>query len=201
VVTAEDLRQHLNGHRALVLDTGTIVTPLAEDHLRTHGIRVMRRGLENLPETVHRTQTSWGLAQDQTYPVVSSVVAGLKREGLAFRDLSGKDRASPCRWARSLAECIAGGECQGGILFCQEPGLICCVANKVAGLRAVAATTVADADRACHLLAPNLVAVTMPGRTFFEVRQILRTLCRPQGWECPAEPAVILQELDGHAHR
>ena len=88
----------------------------------------------------------------------------------------------------------------GGVVFCHDPGLVCCVANKVPGLRAAAVTTVAQAARATLTLGANLLAVEMPGRTYFEMRQILRLLCdgrRPvrHGVAC------TLQELDGHAHR
>jgi hypothetical protein len=39
----------------------------------------------------------------------------------------------------------------------------------------------------------------MPGRTFFEIRQILRTLIGTR--LCPEGVACTLRELDGHAHR
>jgi ribose 5-phosphate isomerase RpiB len=120
---------------------------------------------------------------------------------VALKELPvGGDQAA-CRWARAVAEGIAGGECRGGILFCQDPGLVCCVANKVPGLRAVAIVSVAQATKATLTLGANLVAVEMPGRTFFEVRQILRTVCAVGAPACPAGAAGTLQELDGHAHR
>jgi hypothetical protein len=56
------------------------------------------------------------------------------------------------------------------------------------------------AARATLSLAANLLAVEMPGRTFFEVRQILRTLIAAPG-ACPGGVACTLRELDGHAHR
>jgi ribose 5-phosphate isomerase RpiB len=125
----------------------------------------------------------------------------VEREGLTLKELPADGEQAVCRWARAVAEWIAAGECQGGILFCEDPGLICCVANKVPGLRSVAVATVAQAVRATLTLGPNLVAVEMPGRTFFEVRQILRTLCAVGAPACPAGAACTLQELDGHAHR
>jgi ribose 5-phosphate isomerase RpiB len=87
------------------------------------------------------------------------------------------------------------------VVFCGDPGLVCCVANKVPGLRAAAAWTVTQAARAALALGANLVAVEMPGRTFFEVRQILRALCAGGGSGCPGDVARTLGELDGHAHR
>ena len=39
------------------------------------------------------------------------------------------------------------------------------------------------------------------GRTFFELRQITRTVCDSGKPEAPPEVAAVLKELDGHAHR
>ena len=82
------------------------------------------------------------------------------------------------------------------------PGLVCCVANKVPGVRAAAVATVAQAARATLTLGANLLAVEMPGRTFFEIRADCCGLCCTTA-ACPARTAwpVRLQELDGHAHR
>ena len=82
----------------------------------------------------------------------------------------------------------------------QPAGLACCVANKVPGLRAVPVTTLQQAARATLNLAANLLVVEMPGRTFFEIRQTLRTLINLTH-PCPDGVACTLTELDGHAHR
>jgi hypothetical protein len=143
---------------------------------------------------------AWGYGEDRPHPMVECAIRALRREGLAVRELPAAGGSLPCRWARQVAECVGRGECAGGVLFCADPGLVCCVANKVPGLRAVAVTTVGQAARATLTLAANLLVVEMPGRTFFEVRQILRTLCGATG-VCPDGVACTLEELDGHAHR
>jgi ribose 5-phosphate isomerase RpiB len=143
----------------------------------------------------------WVYGQDQPYPLVRSAVQALAREGIEVRDLSLSGGQLPCRWAKAVAECVTKGECAGGVVFCADPGLVCCVANKVPGLRAVAVASVSQAARATLTLAANLLAVEMPGRTFFEVRQVLRTLCAGSPAGCPDGVACTLQELDGHAHR
>ncbi len=191
VLSVADLRRNLDGQQELLLGPDTVVTPLAGEEVRSNGIRIVRQA----PAAPAAT---WGHGQDRPYPLVQSAVQALAREGLVLRDWCGDDL--PCRWARAAAECIARGECNGGVLFCSDPGLACCVANKVPGLRAVAVTTIAQAARATLGLAANLLVVEMPGRTFFEVRQILRMLIT-SATTCPAGVACTLQELDGHAHR
>jgi Ribose/Galactose Isomerase len=197
LLAADDLRRSLNGHRELVLSPRAIVTPLAADELRSRGVQV-RREDEETPK--QPAAARWGFAQDRPNPVVHSAVQAIEREGAPLKELQASGD-EPCRWARAVAECVASGACQGGVLFCHDPGLVCCVANKLPGLRAAAVLTVAQAARATLQLGANLLAVEMPGRTFFEVRQILRTVCLPPVIVCPSGVACTLQELDGHAHR
>jgi ribose 5-phosphate isomerase RpiB len=197
VLTAEDLRRGLNGHREVVLAPRAIITPLAQEELRTNGVAVHRQALETQSQQAAR----WAFAQDRPHPGVRSAVQSLAREGLLLTELPAQGESSACRWARSLAECVARGECKGGVVFCPDSGMVCCVANKVAGLRAAAVLTVAQAARAALTLGANLFVVEMPGRTFFEVRQIMRTLFTSGDSGCPPGVACTLQELDGHAHR
>jgi hypothetical protein len=193
VLSLDDLRHNLNGHRELLLGADTVVTPLAGEELRTSGVRVVRQ----MP-TIASNGATWGHGQDRAYPLVRSAVQALAREGVSLREWP--ECAGPaCRWARAVAECVASGECSGGVLFCVDAGLACCVANKVPGLRAAAVTSVQQAARATLALAANLFVVEMPGRTFFEIRQILRTLVGTRA--CPEGVACTLTELDGHAHR
>jgi hypothetical protein len=196
VLAAVDLRRSLNGHREVVLGPQTVLTPLAGEELRHGGVTVRR-----LPTAAPATDgPPWGYAQDRPHALVQSAVQALARDGLVVRELpaAGVDELA-CRWARAVAECVARGDCAGGVLFCTDPGLVCCVANKLAGLRAVPVSTVGQAARAALTLAANLLAVEMPGRTYFEVRQILKILCGPA--TCPDGVARTLRELDGHAHR
>jgi ribose 5-phosphate isomerase RpiB len=197
VVTADDLRRTLDGHRELVLPARAIITPLADEQLRANGIRVTRQPGGEQPAWSAR----WGYAQDRLHSLVQSAVQALARDGVVLKELRPKDANSSSRWAWAVAECVASGECQGGVVFCEDAGLICCVVNKVAGLRAVPVASVAQAARATLTLGANLVAVEMPGRTYFEIRQIFRTLCLPGNIACPPGVACTLQELDGHAHR
>jgi hypothetical protein len=197
VLAAEDLRRNLNGHRELVLEPRAVVTPLAAEELRTNGVRVTRRA----PEPQPAPRAVWSYTQERPSPLVRSAVQALERDGISLGELPAGGEGEACRWAKAVAECVARGECQGGVIFCQDPGLVCCVANKVAGLRAVMAVSVAQAARAALTLGANFIAVEMPGPTFFEVRQILRTLCSCDRHACPDGVACTLQELDGHAHR
>src|SRR5690242_16798074 len=143
---------------------------------------------------------AWGYGQDRPYHLLGAALQAVRREGIAVTELPAAN-GSAAGWAKAVATCVADGTCRGGVVFCDDPGLICCVANKVTGLRAVPVVTVGQAARATLTLGANLLAVEMPGRTYFEMRQILRTCCSAAMPACPAGVACTLQELDGHAHR
>ena len=142
----------------------------------------------------------WGHGQDRPYPLLGAALQAVRREGIPVTDLPSAN-GSAASWAKAVAQCVTDGSCCGGVVFCDDPGLVCCVANKVAGLRAAAVATVAQAARATQSLGANMLAVEMPGRTFFEVRQILRILCTGGQPVCPPGVACTLKELDGNAHR
>jgi hypothetical protein len=197
VLAEEDVRTRLNGHREVVLAPRAIITPLAAEQLRARKIRIIRE--ERRAESAER-RAGWGYAQEMPNALVQSAVRALERDGILLDELQSAGSAVPCRWAKALAECIARGECQGGVVFCSDPGLVCCVSNKLAGLRAVAVANIAQTSRAALTLSANLIAVEMPGRTYFELVQILRILCSAAS-ACPDGVACTLKELDGHAHR
>src|SRR5947207_2735523 len=127
VLAADDLRRSLNGHREVVLAPAAVVTPLAGEHLRAAGIPVRRR--EAAP--VQAAGACWGYAQDRPHPLVASALQALGRDGIHLAELPAAGASLPCRWAHAVAACVARADCRGGVLFCVDPGLVCCVANKV----------------------------------------------------------------------
>src|SRR5262249_30283931 len=125
VVSAEGLRRSLNGHQQLVIPAKAVITPLAAEHLRANGISITRETAK--PEA--RRRSTWGFGQDRPQLVVKSAVHALERDGLRLQELPPPDDSSPCRWAHAVARCIAQGQCRGGVIFCQDAELLCCVAN------------------------------------------------------------------------
>lgn len=197
LLSADDLRRHLKGERELVVERRAIVTPLVVDELKKLGVRLLREEAHATPAS-SPARPQAGYAQDRPSSLVASAVRSLEREGVVLESLPSCNGPSSA-WARSLAEWVARGD-GGGVVFCIDPGLVCCVANKIVGMRAVSVATAAQAARGLTNLGANLLAVEMPGRTFFDVRQILLGMCRSRA-QCPENVADVLRELDGHAHR
>src|SRR5579884_3949741 len=114
VVTAQDLQRELNGHREIIVADRAILTPSAIDYLRAGGIRVNRQAE---PKAV---KAAWGIAADRPHASVENAIQALGREGMRLKPLDTPGINDAAAWSRSLAECIARGECQGGVVFCAD---------------------------------------------------------------------------------
>ncbi len=202
VLCAEDLRYHLHGQRELVVSYRVVITPLAAEELRARGVQVRRQEAASLTP---QPGQGWVVVQEKPDGVIANVLRSLARDGAPLAEWPAEPRPSgsedmSARWAKMVAANLGQGQYGGVAAFCQDAALVCCVANKVAGVRAAAVVNAAQASRARLKFAANLLAVEMPGRTFFEVKQILRAALQNKG-SCPENVAKLLQELDGHAHR
>ena len=213
VVTAEGLRQSLNGERELIVSSRAVITPSASDHLKANGVKVVREDQNVEPQAKEErvSKSFWGYMSERPDPVVNNVIQSLQRDGVRLQEISATPRFSSagrvgeewetlaCGLARQAAEVVAGGECRGGIVFCQDPGLTCCIANKVKGIRAVAIGSVRQVQRAAEGLGANLLALELGKSTFFEMRQMVRSLCNAP-MVCHGSVARTLRELEGGCH-
>jgi len=197
VLSADDLRRHLTSQREIALLPRAIVTPLAADELKARGVRIR---WEDAKPQANAPAGRWGYAQERPDAAVGAAIRALERDSIALIALEIAAK-TPTAWVRAMAELVARAGTLGGIAFCGNPGLVCCVANKLAGVRAAAVATPAQAERARKTIAANLLAIESTERTFFEIRQIVRAIAGGSPVCCPAELANALKELDGHAHR
>ena len=162
----------LQGHEEVLVAATTIITPLAAEESALEGSG--SRG--NRQWSRLQRHSLWAQAQERSDPLVQSALRAVQREGMMVGEFPVSQGTSFGGLGSDLGRALGKGTYRGLICFCGDPGLVCCVANKVAGVRAVAVTTVAQAVRGLRTLAANLLAVEMPGRTLFEVRQILHLL-------------------------
>ena len=137
VVTADGLRESLNGERELVVSPRTVITPLAADHLKANGVRVVRQEENAKPQAKEEGKLTgdWGYVLERPDPMVASVVQSLKREGVNLQELStprqtqSEGETLACGLARQTAQAVSRGDSAGAIVFCLDPLLVCCVAN------------------------------------------------------------------------
>src|SRR5712691_5108996 len=148
-----------------------------------------------------QARSAWGYSIEGKPPVMlQAALRTLQRNGTPPHELPACN-GEACGWVRRVAECLRDGTCRVAVLFCEDSGLACCVANKVHGVRAAAVWTIPQAKRALGGLGANLLIVETDGRTFYECKEFLRLCCNGDLAPCPDGVACVLEELDGHAHR
>lgn len=173
LLAEDDLRRHWTSQGEIVLGPRTIVTPLAWDFLRGKRIAVRRE------DRASDTGVSlWGVGIATPTPIVVAAVKSV--EGLTPLRMDGDVVAA----ARSIAGRVANGNPPGAIVIGDDAGLVACVANKTVGVRAASVSGAKEIAALQKTLGPNVLAVAVSGRTFHELRQMLKTASaiRP---ECP----------------
>jgi hypothetical protein len=191
LLTADDLRRHLTSQRELQVMPRTVITPLAADELRAKGVRV----LWQKSSTGESKASRWFYAQEKHDANIAGVIQALERDGVILTPFEVNGKTWIIAFAQKIVEAKAGG-----IALVSETASVVCIANKVAGIRAASVANAMEHARISEALGANLVAIDASGKTFFELRALLKAIAGTTP-NCPETLAAILQELDGHAHR
>jgi hypothetical protein len=196
LLSADDLRRHLTSQREVLLLPRTIITPLAVDELKAKGVRIQWQSSPGLNDAIPGGPPSkWFYAQEKHGTIIHSILQALARDGVVLTSYE----ITQAPWILRFAELLVTSQ-SGGVALVREPALVCCIANKIAGIRAASVNNVPNVASAKKTFSPNLFALDQTGKTFFELRQMLRTITADAP-TCGEEIAKTLQELDGHAHR
>ena len=146
IITERDARVLPPGE-AVMLARGGHITPLAKDTLADRRITVVHEGQASADEQSLAPAfpiRSIAIAADHTAGPLRQALAGfLRSRGLAVNDL-GTDRTDPVDYpdvAASVARLVARKEADAGIVIDGAGIGSAMAANKIAGIRAVMATT------------------------------------------------------------
>ena len=189
LLAEDDLRRRWTGEREIVLGAKTIVTPLALDFLRGKRIAIRRENASDIGVSI---AGGWGIALESPHSLLAAALKALANEGLSLVTLenAGKDKLA---WVKSLAKRIAEGKPPGALLVSEHAALAACVANKTHGIRAAVVSQPGEVRLLKATLGPNLFTVAAAGRTYFELRQIVKLATA-------SPPVSPLGEIDD-AHR
>ena len=146
IITETDARVLTRGE-TVTLARGGHVTPLAQDTLNERRIAIVREGRASSDEMSLAPRAdvrSVAIASDHTGVALrKTLVAFLRGRGLAVNDL-GADGSEPVDYpdvAASVARLVARGEADAGVVIDGAGIGSAIAANKIAGIRAVMATT------------------------------------------------------------
>ena len=156
LVTEKDVRSALaEGKRALEIDAGALVTPLAADFASASGIEIIRRVTAVIPEKAPPVPSPGTASQEtSSHQVEGKMVAfGSDHGGFQLKQMLlkyaeslgysvidlGTSSESPCDYtdfAYAVARAVSSGEAWRGVAIDGAGIGSCMVANKVPGIRA-----------------------------------------------------------------
>jgi hypothetical protein len=184
VVTAETLEQRVNGHRHIAVGRRTVLTPSALDYLRTAGIGWTRGASAQVPGPAG----TWAAIVSRATAAVEKLLNDTAGSpGPWRRELVG----TPQEAARRATSSICRGEACGAIVFAECPEVVACLANRNTSIRAAVILDPAGVTSAIRSLGGNVFCVAPDGRSYFELRNLLRSVIAggvpgvPAGWSEP----------------
>ena len=180
IITEVDARALTSGE-VVELSRGGHITPLAQDTLKERRITVVREGQASPEDAALAPRAdirSVAIASDHTgVKLRQALVAFLRGRGLAVNDL-GTDGPDPVDYpdvAASVARLVARGEADAGIVIDGAGIGSAIAANKIAGIRAVMATTETIARYAREHNGANVLSLGATLVSVDEARAIVTT--------------------------
>lgn len=172
VITADLLAETSVGKSVVEVSSQAIVTPSARDWLKQNRIELTRR--PDAETSTNNQKPDWLLVVQTTGAAVEIVLDDAGRSGApgSLRE-SASDAASAAKLAIAAVE--RGGKC---VVFSAEPEIVACLANRNEKVRAAVVADAAAVDRVKSGLDGNAFVVDPTGRSFFELRNLLRRIAK-----------------------
>lgn len=181
VITGDLLSEKVNRHGVIQIAGEAILTPSAEDWLRSRKVEVVRGEVKSQAAGSAR----WLAVVQSGSEAVSSVLDDAART-VSLKTESVESAADAAR--RATLD-LRSGDAHGVVAFSTEADTVACLANREACSRAAAVRSVSDVRRIQNSMGCNLFAVDASGLGFFELRNILKSAFSggvpeaPAGWK------------------
>ena len=178
VVTAELLASRLNGQKwaKVAICPKAVITPSAFDYLRTHKIVWHRNTAEAAPN-LNKPMTRWKALIVTATPNVLQAVEHAESQAFgkqwSHELLGGVDDA-----VAVALNAINRGEVSGLAVFADHAELIACRANRSERVNAAVVSDVQLIPTLKQYMNLNLMVVRPSGRSFFELRNLLKEFGR-----------------------
>ena len=186
VVSLAEIGDRLSRIRRLVVRADAVITPSAKDAIEDRRIAVVHgsTGKQSEDKTV-----SVMLVVARTGYDPGGLAAGIRAGGMSV-----ETRTSDCliHAVDLLAEQVRDGKSIGLLLTPDVPAGVC-LANRLAGVRAVAAKDSREAVEAARAVGANVLVVDQRGKGLFQLKQVVTTFCSGGPWQCPAPLAERLK--------
>ena len=183
VITAELLETRLNGSSQMVIGPRAILTPAARDYLKEHGIRWSRGQVPN--EQSAASVCRWAAVVVQSTAAVISAVQQVDQESgnCCKQELVGSDADA----ASEAVSLLCRGDADGVVVFANSAAAIACRANRNLRIRAAVTNDVFTTKAVLRDMGANLFCVQPEGRSFIELRNLLRAVVSAGTPQPPAD--------------
>ncbi|MBS0204509.1 MAG: RpiB/LacA/LacB family sugar-phosphate isomerase [Planctomycetes bacterium] len=186
IITAELLSTTVRLGQPLRVGQQSILTPSAQDWLNTKKIS-WSRGAEStsVSTSTNYSAARWQLIVQTVTPNVKALQDALKRQPEGWQlDLVGQ----PLEAATQAASMISTAERDGVVVLSEYAEIIACRANRNERVRAAVISDRKQLEQTRQHLGVNLVCINPNGRTFIELRNLLRDCAgakpaAPAGWK------------------
>lgn len=169
VITADILENSVRPGQALKIGRTSILTPSARDWL--HSKRMAWSRLERTGGPNGGSRARWQIILQTVTPTVRALQDGLRRLSEGWKiELVGQ----PLEAATLATNLVSTAECDGVVVFTEQAELIACKANRHERVRAAVLQNSKHWEQVLATLSANVVCISPVGRTFIELRNLLR---------------------------
>ncbi len=170
IITADVLEQTVRAGQSVRIGRNSILTPSARDWLnskRTPWTRQDKAGVG----VAGGQRAKWQVILQTVTPTVRSLQDGLRRLADGWKvEIVGQ----PLEAAVLATSLVSTAECEGVVIFTEQAELIACKANRNDRVRAAVMQNPKQWEQVVRSLGANVVCISPIGRTFIELRNLLR---------------------------
>lgn len=177
IITADVLDASVRPGQTIRIGRNSILTPSARDWLNSKRTPWSRQ--DRGTSATSTAKARWQIILQTVTPTVRSLQDGLRRMSDGWKiELVGQ----PLEAARLATALVSTAECDGVVVFTEQADLIACQANRNERVRAAVMQNNKQWEQVMQTLSANVVCISPIGRTFIELRNLLRDCAgtRPQ---------------------
>jgi hypothetical protein len=169
IITADVLEQTVRAGQAVRIGRNSILTPSARDWLNSKRTPWTRQ--DKASGTTAGSRAKWQVILQTVTPTVRSLQDGLRRLADGWKvEIVGQ----PLEAAVLATSLVSTAECDGVVIFTEQAELIACRANRNERVRAAVMQNPKQWEQVVRSLGANVVCISPIGRTFIELRNLLR---------------------------
>jgi hypothetical protein len=173
VITADLLAENAAGQNSVEVSSRAIVTPSAKDWLRHNRVELTRGTKVQVGSTAKTSD--WLVVVHSAGETVERVLEDAARSGSIGSDRESVANATSA--AKAAGEAVARSG-RGVVVISGEPEVVACLANRIESVRAAVVADAAAVARVKAGLNGNVFVVDPAGRSYFELRNLLKQIAQ-----------------------